>query len=291
MATSHASRRTEPRRPNPDHSLARVADKTGRTERELALFVAAIERKGQAVLVGPPGSGKTFLALELARHLIGGGDGIVRVLSLHPSWTYEDFIQGYRPERRADGSVYYPMEHGRFVKFCDEARAREGRSVLVLDELHRTDAPRLFGELLFLLEHRGDAIPLAVGEVPFDVPSKVRVLATASSLGELPMPDATLRRRFAFLPIKPSHELLRRFHAKSQFRVDGLIAALDKVDATLDDPRFSLGVTFFLREKLAEEIESIWRYEVEPVIEAAARGRTEKLPGLRWDALRDLVLG
>lgn len=288
MATSR--RGEAPRRANPDHSLAKIADKTGRTERELAGFVAAIERKGQAVLVGPPGAGKTFLAEELARHLTGGGDGIVRVLGMHASWTYQDFVQGYRPERRADGSVYYPLERGRFVQFCDDARVREGRSVLVLDELHRCDAPRILGELLYLLEKRGEPIPLALGEVPFDVPAKVRVLATASSTHDgLLLPDAVLRRRFAFLPIAPSRELLRKFHARTGYRVDGLLAAMDRVDATVDDSRFALGVTFFLRERLETELEGIWRFEVEPLLEAVLRTRTEKMPLLRWDAVRTLL--
>ena len=113
-------------RPRPEHPVERVAQKTGRSEDLIRSFVRAIERKGQAVLYGPPGTGKSFLARELARHLVGGGDGFTRQLVLHASTSYEDFVQGYRPVMRADGTVQWPLVRGRVVLFAEERR----------DELH-----------------------------------------------------------------------------------------------------------------------------------------------------------
>src|SRR5690606_18203468 len=121
----------------PEYSLERCAEDTGFDSETLERWTRAIERKGQAILYGPPGTGKTFLAEHLARHLIGGGDGFARLVQLHPAYAYEDFVIGIRPKPRPDGGLDYPFVPGRFVQFCDEARRRSGRCVLILDEINR----------------------------------------------------------------------------------------------------------------------------------------------------------
>ncbi|MCZ7650338.1 MAG: AAA family ATPase [Thermoanaerobaculia bacterium] len=78
-------------------SLSEIATRTRIPANQLGAWVRAIERKGQAILYGPPGTGKTFIARQLAEHLVGGGDGFVDLLQFHPSYAYEDFIQGLRP--------------------------------------------------------------------------------------------------------------------------------------------------------------------------------------------------
>lgn len=277
---------TEPRL-QPDHALAKIAEKTGRPQALLARFVEAIEARGQAVLVGPAGAGKTYLAFELARHLVGGGDGFFDVLQLHASYTYEDFVQGHKPVLRPDGSTTWPLSRGRFLRFCDDARKRRGRCVLVLDELQRADVGRVFGELLYLLERRGEPMWLARGEAPVEIPANVRIVATMPSVGPRPrFDDDVLRRRFAFLPVPPEPEVLRRFHARTGFAVEGLLRALARVDEQLGPPMQRLGTSYFLREDLARVIEDVWRFEVEPVLEERLEDRPEALAALRWDAVR-----
>ncbi len=111
----------------------------------------AIERKGQVILYGPPGTGKTYLAEHLARHLIGGGDGFRELVQFHPAYSYEDFIQGIRPQARPEGGLDFRLVPGRFLEFCDAARDRTGRCVLIIDEINRADLARVFGELMYLL--------------------------------------------------------------------------------------------------------------------------------------------
>jgi 5-methylcytosine-specific restriction protein B len=89
--------------------------------------------------------------------------------------------------------------------------------VLVIDEINRADLAQVFGELMFLLEYREQTIPLSGGGV-FRIPANVRLLGTMNSANRsIALMDQALRRRFAFLPVAPNYEVLRRFHAGSGF--------------------------------------------------------------------------
>lgn len=284
----------------PEHPIERVAHKTGRSVELLRSFVRAIERKGQAVLYGPPGTGKSYLARELARHLVGGTDGFTRQLVLHASTTYEDFVQGYRPVMKSDGTVQWPLVRGRVVLFAEQAARRDGPCVLVLDEMQRADVPRVLGELVHLLEYRGEPMPLGVGEMPFLLPHNVRVIGTLSTSDpHAAAADQVLRRRFAFLRITADVDVVRRFHrgrdplappdaderTRLGFSLDGLIAVLARIDHAIGDADRALGITYFLRPDLGAELEEIWRYEVEPMLELLLPSRAE-MARFRWESVR-----
>ncbi len=274
----------------PDHPIAKIAERTGRDPALLARWVAAIERKGQAVLVGPPGAGKSFLAHQLARHLVGGGDGFVQRLALHPGTTYEDFVQGYRPVLRRDGTTHWPLCRGRFFLFVEKALSRRGPCVLILEEMQRADVGTVLGELVHLLEARDEPMPLASGEMPFVLPSNVRILGTMSQADpRRPATDHVLRRRFAYLRVAPDPETLRRFHARTGYPVEGLIAVIARADALIRDPDRALGVSYFLRDDLADTIEDVWRFEVEPMLESLLADRPADAARLRWDAVRHRI--
>ncbi len=275
----------------PFYPLPQLAADTGFDEAELERWVRAIERKGQAILYGPPGTGKTFMAEKLAAHLVGGGDGLWELVQFHPAYAYEDFIQGIRPQSEGD-HLSYPVVPGRFLEFCQKAGQRQGRCVLIIDEINRANLSRVLGELMYLLEYRAQKIPLAGGGEPFQIPANVRLIGTMNTADRsIALVDHALRRRFAFLALYPNYELLRRYHRREQtgFPVEGLIDTLTGLNRQIGDRHYEVGVTFFLHKNLAEQIEDIWRMEIEPYLEEYFFDRPESVESFRWGKVKSRI--
>lgn len=259
-------------------------------EDELRRWVRAIERKKQAIIYGPPGTGKTFVAEKLARHLVGGGAGFAELIQFHPAYAYEDFIQGIRPETRADGGLKYPLVPGRFLDFCGRAQPAKGRCVLIIDEINRANLARVFGELMYLLEYRDKEIPLAGGR-SLRIPDNVRLIGTMNTADRsIALVDYALRRRFAFLPLYPQYEVLEHFHSGTGFPVQRLTDVLKELNARIGDRHYSVGITHFLRTDIAEQIEDIWRMEVEPYIEEYFFDQQDKADAFRWERIGERIL-
>ncbi|MDI1442409.1 AAA family ATPase [Polyangium sp. 6x1] len=184
-------------------------------------------RKGQVILYGPPGTGKTYWALRTATELAARSwfgrshddltdkqradlRAAVMTCTFHPAYGYEDFLEGFRPVER-EGALGFERRDGVFKQLCDEAR-RHGKNVyLVIDEINRGDIPRIFGELLTLLEKskRGLEGTLPLSGKPFAVPENVFVIGTMNTADRsIALLDAALRRRFGFVELMPDGSVL-----------------------------------------------------------------------------------
>jgi hypothetical protein len=270
--------------PEPEYGIEQLSRDTGIGEEKLRRWVRAIDRKGQAIFYGPPGTGKTFIAQHLARHLIGGGDGFYSLVQFHPSYSYEDFVQGIRPVSR-DGTLSYPVVPGRLKEFCREAAKRNNPCVLIVDEINRANLSRVFGELMYLLEYREEEVPLAGGG-KFRIPENVRLIGTMNTADRsIALVDHALRRRFAFLELYPDYDLLRKYHATTGFPVDNLIGELKRLNRRIDDRHYEVGITFFLHQHLEEELEDIWRMEIEPYLEECVFDRQAVVDEYRWERI------
>ncbi len=275
----------------PEYDLAACARETNFPLATLSRWCKAIERKQQAVLYGPPGTGKTFVAERLARLLTDSDDGFYEILQFHPAYSYEEFVQGLRPTKRSDGQLEYAVLPGRFMDFCNRAKLYKGRCVLILDEFNRANISRVFGELMYLLEYRDRDIPLAAGG-RFQIPSNVRILGTMNTADRsIALVDHALRRRFAFLALHPDFEILRQYHQSTKFDVEPLIELLKRVNSQIGDRHYEVGISFFLKSDLRDQLEDIWRVEIEPYLEEFFFDQEGRLDELRWDRIKGDLIG
>lgn len=276
----------------PTYTLEEMSKESGFDLENLQRWKRAIERKGQAILYGPPGTGKTYIAERLARHLVGGGRGFVDLVQFHPAYAYEDFMQGIRPATTLGGDLTYDLAPGRFLDFSRRAQRMDDICVLIIDEINRANLSRVFGELMYLLEYREKEMPLAGGS-RFAIPSNVRIIGTMNTADRsIALVDHALRRRFAFLSLRPNFDVLRHFHARmnSTFPVEGLIRALERLNRDIGDPHYEVGITYFLQRDLEGQIEDVWCMEIEPYLEEYFYNQREKLSEHSWEKIGPTIL-
>ena len=257
---------------------------------ELQCWIQAIKRKNQAIIYGPPGTGKTFIANLIAKYLIGGGDGFYELVQFHPTYSYEDFIQGLRPQLNLNGQLEYAMIPGRFMDFCEKAENSIGPCVLIIDEINRANLSMVFGELMYLLEYRDQKIAIASGG-ELKIPENIKIIGTMNTADRsIALVDHALRRRFAFLSLKPNYDILKSYHENTGFDVSGLIDILKKLNFQIADPHYEVGITFFLLEDLHDQIEDVWRMEIEPYLEEYFFDQSEKFEEFRWQKISNKIL-
>ena len=140
---------------------------------DLQNIVDGLEDKGQVIFQGPPGTGKTFVAKrigELAKE--HGGD--YKIVQFHPSYSYEDFVEGYRPTLVNGNQAGFELRDGPIKEIAKKAKENDKATfILVIDEINRTNVSKVLGELYFLLEYREDKAPLLYSKEDFDLPKNL----------------------------------------------------------------------------------------------------------------------
>jgi 5-methylcytosine-specific restriction protein B len=197
-------------------------------------LIRMLERKKQVILYGPPGTGKTYYAEQTALEMVarhnfhclprqlstGQTDRIwgreeghfpfIALCTFHPLYAYEDFIEGYRPEREG-----FSLRPGLFRRMATAAQAQpDKRFVLIVDEINRGNIPKIFGELITLLEpaKRGVIqVQLPLSGERFSVPDNLYLIATMNTADHsILLLDVALRRRFGFRELRPDPHLLQQ---------------------------------------------------------------------------------
>lgn len=178
-------------------------------EEELDSILESLRYKKNIILQGPPGVGKTFYAKRIAYDLFKAKDpNRIAVIQFHQSYSYEDFIQGYRPTE--DGN--FVLRKGLFYEFCIKAqRDKENDYVFIIDEINRGNLSKIFGELMMLIESdkRGPEYGIKLpyqkeSDLSFYIPENLYLIGTMNTADRsLAMVDYALRRRFRFITLNP----------------------------------------------------------------------------------------
>ena len=236
--------------------------------------------KQNIIAYGPPGTGKTREAFIFANWWRNKyGTNTVHSITFHPSYSYEEFIEGYRPS--GDGSGF-KLKSGLFKQICEQAiNDTDKKFLLIIDEINRGDIARIFGELITLIEKdkRGDkflTILPGSGET-FYVPENLFILGTMNTADKsISLMDLAIRRRFLFYPFYPDPEVLnegRDFINKiGSLSLSGLLIGINQrlIDIGIDKDRI-LGHSYFLINMVESEpieiLKNRFQFEIIPLIE------------------------
>lgn len=172
---------------------------------EYDLLSTALQEKKNIILQGAPGVGKTFMAKRLAYSIMGEKDASrVKMIQFHQSYSYEDFVAGYRPTETG-----FRLEYGPFYDSCMQALKSSEPYFFIIDEINRGNVSRIFGELLMLIEEdkRGETLNLLYMGEEFQVPDNLYIIGLMNTADRsLAIIDYALRRRFAFYTVWPAFE-------------------------------------------------------------------------------------
>jgi 5-methylcytosine-specific restriction protein B len=279
-----------------------------------ALFTdieAALDRKRQVILYGPPGTGKTYEARRFAVWWLtkrNGGDADAMLgdraelgraeatlstpsargssdvaqlsrVTFHPSYAYEDFVEGYKPAPTGRGGLELNLQSGIFKRVCLAAQRDSRAHLMIIDEINRGNVPKIFGELVTLLEadKRGLTVTLPQSGEAFTVPDNVYLIGTMNTADRsIRLLDAALRRRFAFIELMPNPDLLAGATVGS-LALDDFLTALNQRIARAAGRDKQVGHSLFLQDGQA----------ITTVVEFARRFRQDLLPLLQEYAYDD----
>jgi 5-methylcytosine-specific restriction protein B len=257
--------------------------------------------KKQIIFYGPPGTGKTWVGQRFAQYWVDQAEdlgGEVQIIQFHPSYAYEEFVEGIRPQsiKTQEGrqELSYPVKKGLFWRFCDLARTHPRRRyVLIIDEVNRGELPRILGELLYLLEYRRESVVLPYSGEPFGIPANMYLIGTMNTADRsIALVDHALRRRFHFIQMRPSPNTLSAyFQSIGDPAMAWTAELLDLLNRQLDrdgiEWHLHIGHSHFMRKDLDEaHIRLVWKHSVMPTLEEYFYRQPERLQSYQLGTLR-----
>jgi 5-methylcytosine-specific restriction protein B len=229
---------------------------------------------GGVMLVGSPGTGKTWYARQIALKLTGGYDSHIREVQFHPSYQYEDFVEGFFPDKDGGG---FKLVDKHLLQMVAAAQKTNQFVVMIIDEFSRTDPARVLGETMTYMEGslRGKDFFLPSGRV-INIPKNLIFLATMNpedcSVDEI---DAAMERRWAKVKILPDAEKVRDFLSGNGMPGTVYGPVVEFFNAL--QPHIELGHAFFRTVKNGESLQRLWNTQLEFAVQKRFRFDPETL--------------
>jgi predicted RNA-binding protein with PUA-like domain len=256
-----------------DDPMNELAQKLLVPEEWLAEVIGQITQYKQVIFYGPPGTGKTFIGKAIAQYLATKEN--TEIIQFHPSFSYEDFFEGFRPIENSGGSVSLEKVDGPLKRIAAAARSNPDKQyVLIIDEINRGNLAKVFGELYFLLEYRDEEISLMYSKAEkFSLPTNLMFVGTMNTADRsIALVDSAIRRRFKFIHLDPTSEpcsqiLPKWLQANNLPTVAGVI--LENLNNALAKYEFSVGPAYFMKDKnhSRANLQLTWKYSIEPLLE------------------------
>ena len=281
----------QPPRETDSYNLQSLANELMFDIAELRKIEALLYDKRQAIFQGPPGTGKTFAARKLSECLAGSKERVTLV-QFHPSYAYEDFVQGFRPHL-VQGQPGFELRDGPLLQAAHAASEEpNAKHFLIIDEINRGNLAKVFGELYFLLEYRNEDMRLQYSDTAFALPDNLYIIGTMNTADRsIALVDLALRRRFHFVEFHPDKDLieglLKRWLEKNAPGMRWVADIVDRANEKLDDRHAAIGPSYFMKDDLDEgKVNLIWEHNVLPYIEERLFGEGDRLAEFSLTSLR-----
>lgn len=245
-----------------------------------------LKRKRNVILYGPPGTGKTYLAMQYLKWKEQNIDGniLTEFITFHPSFSYEDFIEGYKPHS-IEGNPNFKLQDGVFKSLCSKAlNNKKNNYFLIIDEINRGDVAKIFGEMITLIENdkRGLSLTLSQSKEDFSVPDNIYIIATMNTSDKsIKMMDATLRRRFGFIECMPQYELISKPSENLDISPKDILNKINKDLREIEDREKQIGHAYFMKNEkqieTIEELREVYIYEIIPLVSEYCFNEYEKM--------------
>ncbi|MFB6200133.1 MAG: AAA family ATPase [Candidatus Nanohaloarchaea archaeon] len=215
--------------------------------------------------------------------------GRYELVTFHPSFSYEEFIEGIKPTKTDSGEVSYPIQEGVFKEICEKARSNSDQDyLLIIDEINRGNVASIFGELITLIESgKREEVEtnLPYSKEPFTIPENLHILGTMNTADRsIALMDVALRRRFSHVEFNPditshvragsyeSREEIERKASEGDLKALSLLA-IESMNEELMSDRYDfesgkkIGHSYFFDSSGSEEVLQIWKYEIIPLLQ------------------------